>query len=62
MIDPFLADLGGQHRAEAVPPESDRLVADVDAAFVQQILHIPERQRKPDLHHDRQADDLRRRK
>ena len=33
-------------------------MADVNAAFMQQIIHIPERQRKPDVHHHRQADDL----
>ena len=34
-------------------------MADVDAAFVQQILHVPKRKRKPDVHHHRQADHLR---
>jgi hypothetical protein len=32
-IDAFLPDLGGEHRAEAVPPEPHRLVADVDPAL-----------------------------
>jgi hypothetical protein len=27
------ADLAGEHRAEPVPPEPDRLMADVDAAL-----------------------------
>ena len=44
-LDPLPADLGGEHRAEPVPPEPHRLVADVDAALGQQVLHIPERQR-----------------
>ena len=34
-------------------------MTDVDAALVQQILDIAERQREPDVHHYRQADDLR---
>ena len=34
-------------------------MADIDAAFVQQIFHISKRKRKPDVHHHRQADDLR---
>ena len=34
-------------------------MADVDAAFVQQILHVAERQGKPDVEHNRQADDFR---
>lgn len=36
-------------------------MADFDAPVVQQILHIPERQWEPDLHHRRQPDDLGRR-
>jgi hypothetical protein len=34
-------------------------MADVDAAFVQQIFHISKRKWDPDIHHHRQADDLR---
>jgi len=34
-------------------------MADVDASFVQQVLDIAERQGKPDVHHNRQADDFR---
>ncbi len=41
--DPAFPDLGGEHRAEAVPPGPDRLVTHVDAAFVQQILDVAER-------------------
>jgi hypothetical protein len=33
-------------------------VRDLDAALVQQVLDIPQRQRIPDVHHHRQADDL----
>jgi len=33
-------------------------VADVDAAFVQQVLDVPQGKREPDVHHDRKADDL----
>ena len=36
-------------------------MVDVDAAFIQKVLHIPKRQREPDLHHHRQADDFKRR-
>ena len=39
---PLLADIAGEHRTEAIPPKSHRLMADVDAAFMQQILHIPQ--------------------
>ena len=33
-------------------------MADIDAAFVEQIFDLPQRKRKPDIHHHRQADDL----
>ncbi len=42
-----------------MPPEPHRLVADVDAALVQQVFDVAERQREPDVHHHRQADNLR---
>jgi hypothetical protein len=44
-IDPLPADLGGEHRAEAVPPIADGLVAEIDAALVQQVLDVAQRQR-----------------
>lgn len=42
-----------------MPPGVYRLMADVDAALVQQILDVSEREWKANLHHHRQADDLR---
>jgi hypothetical protein len=36
-------------------------MADIDATFMQQILDIAKGKWKPDIHHHRQADDLRRR-
>src|SRR6056297_590952 len=59
--DAPLTDLGGELRPKPVPPESNRLVTDLDTTLVQQILDVPKRQREPDVHHDRQADDLGRR-
>src|SRR6056297_1629700 len=56
--DAPLPDLGGELRPKPVPPEPNRLVTDLDTTLVQQILDVPERQREPDVHHDRQADDL----
>jgi len=38
--DPLAADLSGEHRAEPVPSEPYRLVADVDPALGQQILDV----------------------
>jgi hypothetical protein len=52
-------DINGEHRAEPVPPKPHRLVANINAAFVQKILHVPKRKRKPDVHHYREADHLR---
>jgi hypothetical protein len=40
-LNPFSSDLGGEHRAEPVPPKPHRLVADIDATFMQQILDVP---------------------
>lgn len=33
-------------------------MADVDASFIQQILHVPKRERKPDVEHHSQPNDL----
>ena len=48
-----------EHWAEAVPPISNRFVADVDAALVQQVFGIAKGEGEPDIHHHGQADDLR---
>ena len=53
-------DLRGEHRAEPVPPEPYRLVADIDTALEQQVLDPAQRQRVPDIHHNCGADYLRR--
>ena len=57
-VDPLLPDLGGEHRSEPVPPEPHRLVANLDAALMQQVLNVPKRQREPHIHHHGQTDDL----
>lgn len=41
-LDAPLPDLGCERRSEPMPPETNRLVAHVDAAFVQQILDVSE--------------------
>ncbi len=58
-LNPALPDLRGKHRAETAPPKPNRFMADFDAAFVQQILNIAERQREPNVQHHRQANDFR---
>jgi hypothetical protein len=40
------ADLGRKHRAKPVPPIPHRFMADLDTAFVQQVLYIAQRQRE----------------
>jgi hypothetical protein len=34
-------------------------MADIDATLVQKVFDISKRERKPDVHHHRQADDFR---
>jgi hypothetical protein len=53
-----LPNLGGEHWAKPIPPESDGLVADVDPALGQQILDVAQRQRVSHVHHHDQTDDL----
>jgi len=59
MMHAPLADLCREHRTEPVPPEPHGFVADIDAALGQQIFDLPQRQWIADLHHHREADDLR---
>ncbi len=51
-----VSKFGGEDGSEAVPPEPDRLKADVDAPFVQQVFDLAQRQREPDVEQDRSAD------
>jgi hypothetical protein len=43
---PLTADVGGEHRAKAIPPEAHRFMTDIDPAFEKQVFHVPQRQRK----------------
>lgn len=45
-----LADLVREISAEAVHPVTNRLVANLDPAFVKQVFDIPKRERKSDIH------------
>ncbi len=51
-------DLRGKHWTEPMPSKAHSLMTDIDAALVQQIFDIAKGQRKPDVHHNRQADNL----
>jgi hypothetical protein len=54
-----IPDLGGEHRAEPLLPEPERLVAHIDATLVQQVFDVPKRKRKRHEEHHGVADDLR---
>jgi hypothetical protein len=54
----IFTDLCGKQQTKAVPPKSNRFMADVDAAFVQQIFHISKQKQKQDVHHYSKADDF----
>jgi hypothetical protein len=45
--------------AEPVSPQPNRLVANVDPAFSQQIFDISQAQREPHVHHHDKPDDFR---
>ena len=53
--DAALFDLGGEERTGGT--NTPRFVAVLDTALVQQIFNVAQRKCKPDIHHDRQADD-----
>ncbi len=57
-VDPLASNLGGKHRAKSVPPEPHGFMADLDAALMQEVLDVAQRQRVADLQHHRQADDF----
>ena len=59
--DPLTANVACEQRTEPVPPQPDRLVADVDPALEQQILHVAQRQGKAHVHQHHQPDHLGRR-
>jgi hypothetical protein len=52
------ANFSGKYWAKSVILKPNRLMAYVDAAFVQKILHISKRKRETDIHHNGQTDDL----
>lgn len=59
-LNALLSDLRGKHWTKTVPPGTHRLVADIDPSFMKQVLDLPQRQRKADIHHHGQADNRRR--
>ena len=59
--NPLAANVGGKHWTETVSPEADGLVADIDTAFDDQILYIPQAEWKANVHQNHETDHLRRR-
>ena len=60
MMNTAVPDLRGKHWTKAVPPVPHGLMADVDAALTQKIFDLSQREGVADIHHYREADDLRR--
>ena len=57
--DPVSSYLSSKHRTKSVPPKPNCFVADLNASFVQKIFHVTEWERKTNVQHHSQADDLR---
>jgi len=55
---PTFPDLVREVRSEPVDPKADTLVADIDAALMQQVFDVSKRVRKSDVHHHTELDDL----
>jgi hypothetical protein len=54
----FATDLGRKDRTKTVPPVPHRFMTHIDPAFVEQILNITRRQRKPNVQHHHQTDNF----
>ena len=53
-----MTDLGRKDRTKTVPPIPHRLMDHIDPVFVKQMLDIAERERKTQIQHHGQANDL----
>ena len=53
-----LFDIRCKHRTKSMPPVPDSFVTDINTAFVEQIFHVAQRKRKPDVQHHHKADGL----
>ena len=49
---------GGKQRPKPVPPQPHSLLADVDAAFGEHILHVPQAKRERDIQHHCRPNDV----
>ena len=57
-VQSFLADLTREHWAKPVPPIAYCFVTNIDASFMQQVFYIAKRERKSDIHHHSEMDNL----
>ena len=55
MRNALLPDLCGEQRTETVPPQTHRVVADIDTAFDQHVVDLAQRQWIADVHHHHEA-------
>ena len=60
LLGSFPSDLGCEDRTKTVPPEPNRFMTDVNAAFTEQILSIAKAEWKAKIQPDGILDDLRR--
>lgn len=54
-------DLAGKHRPKPIYPSSNTLMADVNSTLVKEVFDVAKGQRKTNVHHDRELDNLGRR-
>ena len=59
LLSSFLRNLWCKHWPEAIPPKPDCFMANVDAPFMQKVLHMTERKRETNLYHYCKLDDFR---
>jgi len=56
--DALPADVSREQGPKPVAPQPDRFVAQVNATLEEQVLDVPQRQRKPHVHQDHEPDHL----
>ena len=58
VADSFLTDFSSEEWAKSIPPITNCFVTNIYASFVEQVLYITKRKRKPDIHHHSETDNL----
>ena len=57
--NPLPPNISREHRTKPVPPEPNRLMADIDTALKQQVLHVPQAKWETHIHQNDKADHFR---